>query len=68
MLWITGKAIVFLIGTWGFMFFWFLYGICGYWFIFYKMQYDVYILMPSLDDYEENYIEFDIIFGLVLAC
>lgn len=65
----TGKlilrAVVLLLGTFSFMFFWYLFAFCGYWFVFYKMQYHVYVLMPSLDDYEGNYLAFEVLFYIV---
>ena len=48
--WMCGNGLTLLLQTWAFMNFWYLYTMCAYWFIFYKMQYYTYILMPSLDD------------------
>lgn len=66
-IWVIGKASLIFIGTWSFMFFWYLFVFTAYWFIFYKMQYHVYILLPSLDEYKTNYGGFEIVLGLVIA-
>ncbi len=41
--------------------FWFCFGISAYWFIFYKFQYKVFILLPQYDNWKENYASFDVI-------
>lgn len=51
---------------WGVTMFWFIWGISAYWFIFFKLQYRVFILLPPLGTWYENYRGFDIIFGI--AC
>lgn len=66
-IWMIGKATMIFIGTWAFMFFWYLFIFTAYWFIFYKMQYHVYILLPSMDEYTANYGAFEIVLGLVIA-
>lgn len=35
----------------GTIFFWFLYAMTGWWFIFFKFQERVFVLMPDLDSY-----------------
>ena len=45
------KAVTAFVGVWSFIFFWYLFFFSGYWFIFYKLQYHVYILIPSIENY-----------------
>ena len=66
-LWILGKAGIMLLGTWAFMLFWYLFFMTGYWFVFYKMQYHVYILIPPTNTYQTNYYPFEVVLGLVIA-
>jgi meckelin len=47
------------------IFFWFLYAMTGWWFIFFKFQERVFVLMPDLDSYNTNYYSFDVLLGLV---
>jgi hypothetical protein len=47
------------------IFFWFLYAMTGWWFIFFKFQERVFVLMPDLDSYNQNYYHFDVLLGLV---
>lgn len=61
------QVIWYLSGTWGFIMFWYLIGVTAYWFIFYKMQYHVYALVPPLSTYSTNYLPFAVVFGIVLA-
>lgn len=61
------QSIWYLAGSWAFIIFWYLIGITAYWFIFYKMQYHVYALVPPLDTYETNYVPFVIVFAIVFA-
>lgn len=40
-----------VISCWfGKVMFWFLFGISAYWFIFFKLQYRAYVLLPFVDD------------------
>jgi len=41
------------------MFFWYMFAMCAWWFVFFKMQERVYCLMPSLDSYDANYHPYD---------
>lgn len=50
------------------MFFWFLYAMTGYWFIFFKFQERVFVLMPDLDSYKLNYRPYDGMLGTVAIC
>jgi len=50
-----------------YIFFWFMVIFTGYWFIFFKMEERVYLLLPELDTYGENYRPFDVLFGCVLG-
>ena len=47
--------------------FWFLFAITAYWYIFFKLQYSVYILLPPLNTWWENYRSFDIIYGIAAS-
>jgi len=47
--------------------FWFLFGLTAYWFVFFKLEERVFLLLPALNTYETNYKPFIILFGLV-AC
>lgn len=66
--WVILTSIRLLITTWGFLMFWYLFGLTGYWFIFYKLQYHVYALIPPLSTYKENYYPFEVVLGLTIAC
>ena len=49
-----------------YLFFWFLVAFTGYWFIFFKMEERVYLLLPeinSLMDYKPFYILFGCVIG-----
>ncbi|CAG9313152.1 unnamed protein product [Blepharisma stoltei] len=67
-LWILGKALVYFISTWAFFNFWFIFVSSAYWFVFYKMQYQVYVLVPPNNTWHDNYLAFEIVFGLVVSC
>jgi hypothetical protein len=45
---------------WGKVMFWYCWGISAYWFIFFKFQYKVFILLPQYDNWKENYVQFDV--------
>ena len=47
--------------------FWIVFFTSAYWFITYKLQANAYVLLPSVDDWEESYRVFDIVFGFILA-
>jgi meckelin len=50
------------------IFFWFLVILSGYWFVFFKLQERVYVLMPSITSVTtDNYIAFNVVFGLVFG-
>lgn len=66
--WIILTSIRLLITTWGFLMFWYLFGLTGYWFIFYKLQYHVYALIPPLSTFSENYYAFEVVLGLTISC
>ena len=46
------------------IFFWYMFAMTGWWFIFYKLQERVYVFMPGLDSFEENYKPYD---GMLIA-
>jgi meckelin len=62
---ILSQLMWYLAGTWSFICFWYLMGVTAYWFIFYKMQYHVYVLVPPLDTYTYNYLPFVAVLSLV---
>jgi len=37
------------------LFFWYLFAMTGYWFVFFKLQSNVYCFLPSLDDWFPYY-------------
>ena len=41
------------------IFFWYMFGMCAWWFVFFKMQERVYCLLPAIDSYEVNYHPYD---------
>lgn len=47
--------------------FWIVFFVAAYWFITFKMQANAYVLLPSIDDWNDSYKIFDIIFGFILA-
>jgi len=50
-----------------YLFFWFLVIFSGYWFIFFKMEERVYLLLPELNTYDTNYKSFDMLFGFIIS-
>ncbi len=50
-----------------FFYFWYLFGMTAYWFIFFKLEERVFLLLPALDTYADNYEPFIIIFGLTAS-
>lgn len=61
------KIIFAMFSVFSSVFFWFLVIIAGYWFIFFKLQEHVYILLPQVNHSSTLYYYFDVLFGLVLA-
>jgi hypothetical protein len=49
------------------LFFWYLFGMTGYWFIFFKLQSNVYTFLPSLELWYPYY-DYTCIFGTVACC
>jgi hypothetical protein len=45
-------------------FFWYLFAMCAWWFIFYKLQERVYCLLPPLGSFEDNYVQYE---GMLIA-
>lgn len=45
-------------------FFWYLFGMCGYIFVFYKLQERVFCMLPPIDSYLENYSQYE---GMLIA-
>lgn len=44
----------------GFLIFWFIFIISAYWYIFFKLQYQVYLLLPPSNAYDLYYKKFDV--------
>lgn len=65
--WFILTCIRMLISTWGFVCFWYLFGVTGYWFIFYKMQYNVYALVPPSSTFSTNYYPFEVLLYIVIS-
>jgi predicted RNA-binding protein associated with RNAse of E/G family len=59
--------VILAIHTFSSLFFWFLVILSGYWFIFFKLQERVYLLLPAVDHNSPIYYSFDVVFGLVVA-
>ena len=61
------RVALFFLESWTTMTFWLLVCGCGYWFIFFKLQEAVHILLFTLDSalYPENLRRFDIVFGIM---
>lgn len=49
------------------LFFWLIVVLTGYWFITFKLQERVFLLLPALNTYEQNYKFFDGLFGCVIG-
>ena len=56
-----------LFDVWSGIMFWIIFFTAGYWFVFYKLQENAYLLLPSVDEWDYSYQIFDAIFGIVLA-
>ncbi len=56
------KAITIAVDKFSTIFFWYLFGMCAWWFAFYKFQTSVYIYMPSDDSVYATQYE-----GLLIA-
>jgi hypothetical protein len=55
-----------LMDMWSEIMFWILFFTSLYWFVAYKISSNVAVVMPSYDEWNNNYIVFYIVFGLVL--
>lgn len=49
------------------IFFWYLFAITCYWYTFFKWQENVFILLPPLNTYDENYMPFDKLFACITS-
>lgn len=61
------KIFIVAISTFSQILFWFLVIISGYYFIFFKWQQQVYLLLPKVDHFSSLYYSFDVVFGLVTS-
>lgn len=66
-LWFIWTGFFKLFQYWGVTMFWFIWGISAYWYVFFKLQYKVFVLLPPLGTWWDNYRAFDIIFGIGCA-
>lgn len=48
-------------------FFWYLFFATGWIFVYFKLQDHVFIFMPSIENYDVLYKQYDILFGIVTA-
>lgn len=55
------------IDLYSYIFFWLLVIFAGYWFIFFKMEERVYLLLPALES-TSDYLPFNILFAVVIVC
>jgi meckelin len=65
--WTITETFILLIKTWGDIMFFFLLFLTGYWFIFFKMQNQVFCLIPS-DQTSSDYSGFKTVFGIMVGC
>lgn len=63
--WLCGKSLMIFLATWTFIIFWYMFLLCAYWFIFFKMQYHVFVLLPPARD-PQSYVPFASIVGLLV--
>lgn len=58
---VVSGAIVIAMEMFTSIFFWYLFAMCSWWFVFYKLQDRVYCLLPSISDdsYIKNYYPYD---------
>lgn len=63
--WLCGKSLMIFVATWTFIIFWYMFLLCSYWFIFFKMQYHVFVLLPPARD-PSSYVPFASIVGLLV--
>lgn len=61
------KIFIVAISTFSQILFWFLVIVSGYYFIFFKWQQQVYLLLPKVDHFSSLYYSFDVVFGLVTS-
>lgn len=59
-LWFIWTFFLKLFEWWGKVIFWFCWVVSAYWYIFFKLQYRVFVLLPPLDTWYENYRAFDV--------
>jgi RsiW-degrading membrane proteinase PrsW (M82 family) len=59
----------FIIESWTTVIFWFIFGACFYWFVFFKLQVSAYVLLPSLEEslFADNQMRFQIVFGIMTS-
>lgn len=61
------KLTYLIFDVWSEIMFWIIFFISSYWFITFKLQANAFILLPSVDDWEQSYLIFDVVFGFTLA-
>ncbi|MEE4247262.1 MAG: hypothetical protein V2I33_17755 [Kangiellaceae bacterium] len=63
---LAGRALMIWLRMEGLIHFWYIFLFSAYWFIFFKLQYHVFILLPETDKFVENYLPFYVIFSFVV--
>lgn len=63
--WLCGKSLMIFVATWTFIVFWYMFLLTGYWFIFFKMQYHVFVLLPTAKD-PQSYAPFAALVALLV--
>ena len=61
------RIVFYFLESWTTLVFWFCFGCTSYWFIFFKMQDNVFTFMPERGDYVNQLMRFDIVFGIMMG-
>eukprot|EP01022_Parablepharisma_sp_SALTPOND_P016731 TRINITY_DN2524_c0_g1_i1.p1 TRINITY_DN2524_c0_g1~~TRINITY_DN2524_c0_g1_i1.p1 ORF type:complete len:1045 (+),score=62.94 TRINITY_DN2524_c0_g1_i1:73-3135(+) len=61
------SSIYLICHTWAVLFFWYLFGISAYYYLFFKLTSRPSIFLPDPTDYSAGYMQFDAVFGTLLA-
>ena len=61
-------GVIILIRIWGDIMFFFLFFVTGYWFVFFKMQDNVFCLIPDPITLAYEYYPFRVVFALMATC
>ena len=63
-LWFLYTTFFKILKYWGLFMFFFSWGISIYWYLFFKVQYRAFILLPEIEQYKPYYKKFNIFWGL----